>query len=149
MLLYLTKKRFYKMKSFQKRKVLYFFKVIFTKMRFTKILLEISQELLQTTLSFILNFFQLELYHKNQFHGSHHTPSNICHKSLITLTLRICIWNLSLVWFLRIHQFSKLEFTFKFVDIELLRKGIQEQLYFENIVSTKSTFLVNWVIWKT
>ena len=38
---------------------------------------------------------------------------------------------------------TKLEFTFKFLHIKLLEKGIQEKLYFNNIVSIKPTFLAN------
>ena len=98
MLLYLTKKAFLQDQKFSKEEVtLFLFKVIFTKMCFTKFSLEISQELLQTMLNFILSFFHLELYHENQFHGSHHAPSNIFHKSVIILTFHICIWNLSMV----------------------------------------------------
>ena len=38
---------------------------------------------------------------------------------------------------------TKLGFTFKFLHIKLLGKGIQEKLYFNNIVSIKPTFLAN------
>ena len=44
---------------------------------------------------------------------------------------------------------SQTKFTSKFLDIKLLRKGTQEKLYFNNIVSIKSAFLANSVIWKT
>ena len=92
MLLYLTKREFLQDEKFWKEEnALFLFKVIFTKICFIKFSLEISQELLPTTLNFILNFFNLELYHKNQFHGSHHAPSNIFHKSVIILTFQICI----------------------------------------------------------
>ena len=58
-------------------------------MCFTKFSLEKSQELLQTTLNFILSFSHLKSYHKNQVHGSHHAPSNIFHKSVIILIFHI------------------------------------------------------------
>ena len=61
------------------------------------VLYKVSQELLQTTLNFVSNFFQLEFYHKNQVHGSDHAQSIIFHKSVINLTFHTCIWNLSLV----------------------------------------------------
>ena len=38
---------------------------------------------------------------------------------------------------------TKFEFTFTFLYIKLLGKGIQEKLYFNNIMSLKSTFLIN------
>ena len=38
---------------------------------------------------------------------------------------------------------TKFELTFKFLHIKLLEKGIQEKLYFNNIVSIKPTFLAN------
>ena len=38
---------------------------------------------------------------------------------------------------------TKFEFTFTFLHIKLLGKGIQERLYFNNIVSIKLTFLAN------
>ena len=38
---------------------------------------------------------------------------------------------------------TKFEFTLKFLHIKLLGKGIQEKLYFNNIVSIKPTFLAN------
>ena len=41
---------------------------------------------------------------------------------------------------------TKFGFTFKFLHIQLLRKGMQEKLYFNNIVSIKSMFLANWLI---
>ena len=60
--------------------------VILNKMCFTIFSPKISQELLQTTLKFILHFFHWELYHKNQVYGSHHAPSNTFHKSVIILS---------------------------------------------------------------
>ena len=46
-----------------------------------------------------------------------------------------------------LNSLSKFEFTNQnFLDIKLLRKGIQETLYFNNIVSIKSTFLGNSVV---
>ena len=46
-----------------------------------------------------------------------------------------------------LNSLSKVEFTNQnFLDIKLLRKGIQETLYFNNIVSIKSTFLGNSVV---
>ena len=46
-----------------------------------------------------------------------------------------------------LNSLSKFEFTNQnFLDIKLLRKGIQEKLYFNNIVSIKSTFLGNSVV---
>ena len=53
------------------------------------------------TLKFILNFFHWEFYHKDQVHDFHHAPQNIFHKSVTISAFHICIWNLSLVWFLR------------------------------------------------
>ena len=44
---------------------------------------------------------------------------------------------------------TKFEFTFKFLHIKVLEKGIQERLYFNNIVSIKPVFLANWMVWKT
>ena len=38
---------------------------------------------------------------------------------------------------------TKFEFTLKILHIKLLGKGIQEKLYFNNIVSIKPTFLAN------
>ena len=38
---------------------------------------------------------------------------------------------------------TKFEFTLKFLHIKLLGKGIQEKLYFNNVVSIKPTFLAN------
>ena len=38
---------------------------------------------------------------------------------------------------------TKFELTFTFLNIKLPRKGIQEKLYFNNIVSIKSMFLAN------
>ena len=38
---------------------------------------------------------------------------------------------------------TKFEFAFKFLHIKLLGNGIQEKLYFNNIVTIKSTFLAN------
>ena len=78
MLLYVTKRALLQDKKFWKEEgTLFLFKVISAKMCFTKFLLELPQELLQTTLNSILNSFYLELYHKNQCHGSHHALSNI------------------------------------------------------------------------
>ena len=46
-----------------------------------------------------------------------------------------------------LNSLSKFEFTNQnFLDIKLLQKGIQETLYFNNIVSIKSTFLGNSVV---
>ena len=46
-----------------------------------------------------------------------------------------------------LNSLSKFEFTNQnFLDIKLLRKGIQEKLYFNNIVSIKCTFLGNSVV---
>ena len=36
---------------------------------------------------------------------------------------------------------TKFEFTFKFLHIKLIRKEIQQKLYFHDIVSLKPTFL--------
>ena len=95
---------FYKMKSLERRQILYFCENIFvTKTCFTKFSLKISQQPLRTRLNFIVNVFHFEFYCKNQVHGSHHGPSNIFHKSVIILTFHICIQNLSLVSFLRIY----------------------------------------------
>ena len=45
---------------------------------------------------------------------------------------------------------TKFEFTKqKVLHIKLLGNGIQQKLYFNNIVSVKSMFLANYVIWKT
>ena len=42
-----------------------------------------------------------------------------------------------------LNLLTKFEFTLKFLHIKLLGKGIQEKLYFNNIVSIKPTFLAN------
>ena len=98
MLLCLTKRAFLQDQKFWKEEgTLFLIKVIFTKLCFINLALKISQELLQNTLNFILKFFHLELYHKNQIHGSHHEPSKMFHKGAIILTFYICIWKLSLV----------------------------------------------------
>ena len=81
---------FYKMKSLEKRKVLWFRLRL---LRITKIWPKISLELLKATLNFILNFLNLEIYHKNQVHGSDHALSNILHKSAIILILSSCCAN--------------------------------------------------------
>ena len=100
---------------------------------------------------FSVNFFHFKSYHKNQAPGSHHTQSNIFNKSVIILTCHICIWNLNVVSFLRtFHELkNQIWVPLKFLHIKLLGKGIQEKLFSNNIVSTKPTFLGNWVIWKT
>ena len=38
---------------------------------------------------------------------------------------------------------NKFEFTFKFLHVKLLGKGIQYKLHFNNIVSSKPSFLAN------
>ena len=38
---------------------------------------------------------------------------------------------------------TKFKFTFKFLHIKLLGKGIQERLYFNNVVNIKPIFLAN------
>ena len=48
-----------------------------------------------------------------------------------------------------LNSLTKFEFKLKFFHIKLLGKGIQEKLYFNNIVNIKPTFLANSVIWKT
>ena len=63
--------------SWKEKGTLLLLKVIVTKMWFTKLSQEICQELLQTTLSFILNVFHLEFYYKYRVHGSHHLPWNM------------------------------------------------------------------------
>ena len=77
--------------------------VIVTKMCFVKFWPKISPELLKGTSNFVLNFSNLEIYHKNQVHGSDHALPNILHKSVISLIFHICIKSLSFVWFLRIY----------------------------------------------
>ena len=44
---------------------------------------------------------------------------------------------------------TKFKLTLNFLHIKLLGKGIQERLYFNNILSIKPIFLANSVIWKT
>ena len=80
MLLYLTKRAvFTRWPTLKGKGTLFLYKVIVTKMCFTKLSPEISHELLQTTLNFIINVFHLEFYYKNQLHGSNQVPSNIFH----------------------------------------------------------------------
>ena len=86
----------YKMKMLQKRKVFCFCLNLLQRNVFFEVLTEISEELLQTTLNFVLNFFHLEFYHKKQVHGSHHAVLNVYHKSAIILTFHIFISNLGL-----------------------------------------------------
>ena len=121
------------------------------KMCFKKLSPEIFQELFQTTSSFILNIFHLEFHYKNQIHGCHHVPSKILNQRFIILTFHICIWNMSLVWFLWLYLVQQIWIynqIWKIFYSKLLGKGIQKKLYFNNIVSIKSKFPANWVTWK-
>ena len=43
---------------------------------------------------------------------------------------------------------TKFVFIFQLLHIKVLAKGISEKQYFNNIVSIKSLFLANWVMWK-
>ena len=125
---------------------LFSLKVMVTKMCFTKFWSKISQELLQTTLNFILNFLNLEIYHKNQVHGSDHALSNILLKCVIILTFHICIKSLSLVWFLRIYSVEKIQFMNQILIYNQVftyktpEKWNSTTIYFNNIVRIKSTF---------
>ena len=75
-----------------------------------------SLEISQELLQTMLffNFSHLTSYHKNQVHGLANLNSQ-----------------------------TKFEFTLKFLRVKLLRKGMQEQQYFNSIVSIKLTFLAN------
>ena len=130
--------------------------VIVTKMCFAKFWAKISPELLKTTLNFVLNFLNLEIYHKNQVHGSDHGLWNILHKSVTILIFHICIKSLRLVWFLRIYLVSEqIQFMNQIlIYIQVLAhktpgKAIQEQIYVNNIVRIKSRFFANKLTWKT
>ena len=59
-----------------KRSTVYFiwFSVPVTKKCFTQFSPEVSQELLERKLKFIVHFFCWEFYHRNQIHGPHHAP---------------------------------------------------------------------------
>ena len=92
-----------------------------------KVLYRNISEIFKTKLKFIINFFHCKFYQKNQVHSSYSARSNKFYKRVIILPLDIWMWNLSLIWFLRIHL-------------------VQEYC---NIVKIKSTFVVNRVIWKT
>ena len=78
-------------------------------------------------------------------------PLWLFHQSALILTFHTCIWSLSLVWFSILYLVSKFESTnqiWKCFYSKPLGKGIQEKLYFINIVSFKSKILAFWVIWK-
>ena len=148
---------FCKMKSLGKRKVLYFCFRLLSRKCVYKVFDRNISGIVTDHVKVILNFFRREFYHKNQVHRSHHAASNIFQKSVIILTFHIFIWNLIRVCYLRIYLVKQIWIyglnlnsrKKTFLNIKLLGKGIQEKLYFNNIVSTKSTFLANWVKWKT
>ena len=101
MLLYLAKKAvFTSWKVWKEESTLFLLKAIFTKMCFTKFSLSGT---VTDHFKFFLNVFHLKSYRKFQVHGSHHAKSNIFIKSVIILTCHICIWNLSVLWFLRTY----------------------------------------------
>ena len=123
-------------------------------MCFTNFPPKISQELLKTMLNFILNFFSLGILSQK---SSAWFPSctvqyilQECYNFTFSYLYmepesRLIFKNISSV--ANLNSLSKFEFTNQnLLDIKLLRKGIQEKLYFNNIVSIKSTFLGNSVV---
>ena len=96
------------------------------------------QELLQPTLNFALNFFIWCSLKK--FHGLHHLPANIFHKSVIILTLDFHMELEFGLIFKIIFSYANLNSHSKFCLLAL-GKRIQEKLSFKDTVSIKSTFL--------
>ena len=130
-------------------------KVIVTKIWFTDFWSKISPEL-KVTSNFIFNFLSLEIYHKNQIHGSNDALSNILHKSIIFLMFHICTKSLSLVRFLRIYlvveQIQFMNQILNYIQVFAYKtpeKTIQEQTYVYNVARIKSRFFASKLTWKT
>ena len=144
------KSYFYKMKSFEKKKELHFFKVISTKMCFPNFLLEIFQEVLQTSLntfsfgtlsekssswfaSWSVKYISQECQNFKFSYLPMEPESDFIFKNISSLA------NLN----------SPTNFEFKFLQIKLEGNGIQEKPDINDTVNIKSTFLAIWMIWKT
>ena len=67
---------FYKMKSFGKRKVLYFCLRLISRKCVYKVFTRNISGTVTDHIKFFLNFSHLKSYHKNQVHGSHYAQSN-------------------------------------------------------------------------
>ena len=98
MFFYLIKRAFLQDEKFRKEEdTLYLFKVIFTKMCFTTFSLEISQELLQITSDFIVNFFSFGTLSQKSISWFPSCTVKYISKRVIILTFQIYIRNLNVV----------------------------------------------------
>ena len=114
-----------------------------------------SQELLQITLNLIFNFFLYGILSQKSSWFPSCTVKYIsqeCHDfnfSFLDMEPQFSLILKKISTLANLNPWTKCEFTFKFLRCKLLKKGIQEKLHWNNIMSIKSTFLANWVIRKT